>query len=295
LLIKVLLIDVDSKIPNLALMKISAFHKQKKDWVHLNKGVQDPDKVYISCIFKKNGPQALGTAKFYPNSEIFIGGSGVNYKTLPRDIEYIMPDYDLYDIDYSMGFTSRGCFRKCEFCIVPEKEGVIRANQKISEFLHPDHKKVVLLDNNLLAAPNHKETLKYLADTELKVSFCQGNDIRLMTEEKANLLADTRYYDFDFRDRRLYFAWDHIDLEDQVEKGIQLLKNAGITGRRIMFYVLMGFDTDISQDKYRVEKLHEWGVESFAMPFENGGSPELRRLVRKVNRKRWWYAENPRT
>jgi hypothetical protein len=276
-------------------MKISAYHKNRGDWVHLNKGVEDPDKVYISCIFKKNGPQALGIAKFYPKSDVKIGGSGVNYKTLPSEIEYIMPDYDLYGIDYSMGFTSRGCIRKCEFCIVPEKEGRIRANQHIEEFLHPDHKNVVLLDNNLLAAPNHRETLKYLAESSLKVNFCQGNDIRLMTEEKANLLAETKYYDFDFRDRRLYFAWDHMNLEDQVEKGIQFLKNAGISGRHLMFYILMGFNTTIEEDRYRAKKLTEWGVDPFAMPYENGGSRELRTLVRSINRKEIWYTLHPRT
>lgn len=275
-------------------MKISAYHKNRGDWVHLNKGVEDPDKVYISCIFKKNGPQALGIAKFYPKSDVKIGGSGVNYKTLPSEIEYIMPDYDLYGIDYSMGFTSRGCIRKCEFCIVPEKEGRIRANQSIEEFLHPNHKKVVLLDNNLLAAPNHKETLKYLADTRLMVSFTQGNDIRLVNEDNANLLAETKYYDFDFKARMLYFAWDWMELEDKVERGIQTLKDAGIKGYQLTFYILMGFNTTLEQDRYRAEKLHEWGAVPYAMPYNSICEGEFHDLVREVNRKWIWYKKHPR-
>lgn len=254
MVIKVLLIDIDSKIPNLALMKISAYHKERGDTVYLNSGC-DPDKVYISCIFKKNHSQALGIGKMF-NCPIEYGGSGIDLKTTLLDqIEMIMPDYDLYGIDYSMGFTSRGCIRKCEFCIVPEKEGIIRANQKISEFLHPDHKKVVLLDNNLLAAPNHKETLKYLADTELKVNFNQGNDIRLMTEDKAGLLANTKYYDRDFKSRMLYFAWDNLEHEDIVQNGIQILNDSGIAGYKLTFYILMGFNTSVEQDRYRAEKL----------------------------------------
>ncbi len=290
---KILLIDIDSKIPNLALMKISAYHKSKGDTIFFGHEPPDPDVVYISCIFAKNKSKALGIATRFKNA--IVGGSGVNYDTLSDEIEFCMPDYDLYGIDYSMGFTSRGCIRNCEFCIVPEKEGKIRANQNIEDFLHPDHKKVVLLDNNLLAAPNWKETLTYLTESNLHVSFCQGNDIRLIDEEKANLLADTKYYNFDFDKRRLYFAWDHIQLEDQIERGIQILKNAGISGDRLMFYVLMGFNTEVIQDRYRVERLHEWGVESYAMPYNNGGSPELRKLVREVNRKSIWYSKHPRT
>lgn len=287
-----MLIQVDGNKPNLALMKYSAYHKQKGDQVFFRREPPEPDLVYISCIFSKNKPSALGRATRFKNA--IVGGSGVNYDTLPDEVEYIMPDYDLYGIDYSMGFTSRGCIRKCPFCIVPEKEGVIRANQKISEFLHPDHKKVVLLDNNLLAAPNHRETLTYLADTELKVNFNQGNDIRLMTEEKAGLLADTKYYDFDFKFRHLYFAWDWLELEDTVQKGIQTLRDAGIPGKHLTFYILMGFNTTVEQDRYRAEKLHEWGVYPYAQPYNNGGSPELRKLVREVNQKEIWFTKHPR-
>jgi hypothetical protein len=294
LLIKVLLIDVDSKIPNLALMKISAFHKQKGDTVFLNSGC-DPDKVYISCIFKKNHAQAMGIGKMF-NCPIEWGGSGIDLTTkLPLQIEYMKPDYDLYGIDYSMGFTSRGCIRKCEFCVVPKKEGPICHHEYIPLFLGEGHKKVVLLDNNFLASPTWEENLGFIWDFDLKVNFNQGLDIRLINEKNAAFLQHTKYYDFDFRDRRLYFAWDWMELEETVEKGIQTLKDAGIPGRHLTFYVLMGFNTTIEQDRYRAEKLTEWGVDPFAMPMDNGGSRELRKLVRSINRKEIWYTLHPRT
>jgi len=103
----VLLVDVDSKISNLALMKISAYHKLLGDTVGF--GIENPDKVYISCIFKKNAGQAKGIARYYPDAEIDIGGSGVDLKKqLPNEIEMIKPDYDLYPSTYSQDYTTRG-------------------------------------------------------------------------------------------------------------------------------------------------------------------------------------------
>ena len=107
----VLLVDVDSKIPNLALMKISAWHKAQGDNVGF--AIENPDKVYISCVFKKNAGQAKGIARFYPSAEIDIGGSGIDLKKgLPEEIEMIKPDYDLYPSTYSQDYTTRGCGRK---------------------------------------------------------------------------------------------------------------------------------------------------------------------------------------
>src|SRR5512145_3078296 len=119
---RVLLVDVDRKIKNLDLMKISAWHKEQGDDVGFC--IENPDKVYISCVFTKNAGQARGISKLYPAAEIDIGGSGVNLsKQLPAEIENLKPDYNLYPSEYSQGYTTRGCIRYCDFCIVPEKEG----------------------------------------------------------------------------------------------------------------------------------------------------------------------------
>ena len=114
---KILLVQVDGKMPNLALMKISSYYKSKGHETGF--GFAKPDKVYVSCIFSKNLGHASGIRHYYPDAEFHIGGPGMERpNSLPEEMEHVMPDYSLYpDMDYSMGFTTRGCIRKCAFCI----------------------------------------------------------------------------------------------------------------------------------------------------------------------------------
>lgn len=238
----------------------------------------------------------------YPNVE--IGGSGISLeKTLPDNIEHICPDYDLYDMDYSMGFTSRGCVRKCPFCIVPKKEKWDPNHANLEEFLR--HDKLVLLDNNLTASPRFKEIVSDLIERGIRTNFNQGLDIRLITEEKAGLLADVKARDFGFQYSMLYFAWDSMDTEKEVRDGIDLLNDAGISGRRLTFYILVGFDSTLKEDRYRALKLHEWGVYPYVQVFNDGGMPgtrvanpkvckAVRRFAREVNRRDIWFTKHPR-
>ena len=244
---KIGLIDVDGKLPNLALMKLSAYHKQKGDEVYLNQPNQRYDKVYISCIFKENKPKALGMAKFHNNSE--IGGYGISNKKLLDKIEHLMPDYSLYNSDYSMGFTTRGCIRNCPFCIVPKMEGKIRFNCDIYEFWEPTHKKIVLFDNNILALPNHfKKITNQILKENLKVDFNQGLDIRLLTDEFAAILSELKL------SSEPRFAFDSMGVEKDVLRGIKLLKKHGINSG--MWYVLVGYDTTHDEDLYKIGRAH---------------------------------------
>ena len=272
--VKILLVDVDSKIPNLALMKISAFHKRKGDEVYLNTILSKPDKVYVSCIFKKNAPKVLGVASLV-DCPVEFGGYGINDRKLPDEIEHIMPDYDLYGIDYSMGFTSRGCSRRCEFCEVWRLEGPIRDHAPITEFLLPNHKKVLLLDNNFIMSPRWRENLQVIIDRKLKASICQGFDARLITREIAITIGENqhRFYDENFSNYAIYTAWDRLQDEEQVLRGIQLLLDAGINARYIRPFVLVGYNTTLEEDLYRFNKLRDMGVYPFVMPYNGRGHP----------------------
>ena len=287
---KILLVDVDSKMPNLALMKISAYHKERGDQIFLNDG-GDPDKVYISCIFTKNRAKAFGIAKMF-DCPVEIGGYGANGRQLPKEIEHIMPDYSLYDCDYSMGFTSRGCIRNCPWCIVPQKEGRIRDHAPITEFVHPDHDKLILLDNNFLASPRWKENLQFIIDYGIKVNFNQGLDIRLVNKEIAGALADVNYYNRHFKYRCLHFAFDTLSIEPFVRRGVEILKDAGIKPRELMFYMLTNFNTTFQEDMHRFLVLRELGVDPFVMIYNGNRKDDLsRHFARWVNKRLYKVCE----
>lgn len=276
------LIDIDSKIPNLALMQISAYHKQLGDTVGFD--VENPDKVYVSCVFSKNAEQARGIQMLYPDAEFDIGGTGINLThTIPEAAQKISPDYSLYpDINYSLGFTTRGCTRKCGFCVVPEKEGVIHKWQNIEDFYNPQFKYVKILDNNFTALKDNffKQT-DFIINKNLILDVTCGMDVRTMTEEIAERLSETRFYHQIVR-----FAWDNPADEEKVLAGIQMLKDAGIKPYNIVVFVLVGYDSTPEQDIYRCQKLKETGVKAFVMQYKR--TPHTIRLARWANR-RWLF------
>ena len=275
------LIDVDSRIPNLALMQISAWHKQQGDTVGFD--TPNPDKIYISCIFSKNRSQALGLCTLYPNAEIDLGGSGIDLKKkLPEKMQKIMPDYSLYSAKYDIGFTTRGCIRHCPFCIVPKKEGKIEKWQHIREFHNPDHTVVKLLDNNIYALKDwFFENTNYAIENGLKLDITQGMDIRLLTDEIAEQLKKIKWAG------TIHFAFDDPKITEQVKSGIETLKDAGINPRNnVDFYVLVGFNTTPEEDIERCRLLRNLGTNAFVMQYRK--TPASRRLARWANR-RWLY------
>jgi len=276
----VLLVDVDSKIPNLALMKISAYHKDHNDNVGFH--VSDPDIVYASVVFTENEHRVDGLKFWYPDAEIRIGGSGYDIsKKLPNEVEYIKPDYSLYpEIDYSIGFTTRGCIRSCDFCVVPKKEGKICRWQHPKNFHDEQFDKIKLLDNNILGDKEwFFEVTDWILDNEIKVEFNQGLDIRLLDQDIANRLVELNHY------KTLKFAWDHPEDEEQIKQGIEQLRRADMDLRnKTQFYVLTNFDTTHKEDLYRCRKLKEWGTNPFVMMFKDGDE-FTRHLARWANRK----------
>lgn len=264
---KVLLVDVDSTIPNLALMKVAAYHKALGDEVGFNVG--DPDKVYISVIYKKNRSRALAKRFFFPDAEIDLGGSGVSLeKMLPPEIENQTPDYAIYpECDRYYGFTTRGCIRNCPFCIVPKKEGRIRTLYRTpEECLHNimgDHgfKKIEFLDNNILAKKQwFWDLCAALTPLKMKVDFNQGLDARLLDDRSARCLKALKPITV------WKFAFDDISYQDEVEKAINTLTRNGIDVRhKTMWYVYVDSDADFDNALYRCRWLKNHNATPYVM------------------------------
>jgi hypothetical protein len=264
--------------PNLALMKLSAYHKARGDEVYLNFPLERPDITYASCVFTWN-KKRISTV---PEGAI-IGGPGIDLKAqLPPEVEHMKPDYSLYPNvsplvkDSSIGFTSRGCIRRCPWCIVPEKEGGIREVTRIYEFLDRRYPKITLLDNNFLAAPNWRQTVVDLITENLEVDFNQGLDIRLVDDEVAWNLARLKA-------KELRFAFDHIGYEKAVREGIELLLANGLGSRKLSFYFLYGFSVIEQECVERVKILASYNVEVYPMAYKGPDGKEPRRRILKVD------------
>ena len=270
--------QVDGKLPNLALMKLAAWERARGNMPVLQMTPDDQTR-YASVIFSQNRPQVGFWQQAY---DFQVGGSGWDLTTnLPDEIERAEPDYNLYGIDYAMGYLSRGCIRRCPFCIVPQKEGRLRQVSNIGSLIRPDSNKLMLLDNNLLALPNILDILNELADRKMQICFTQGLDIRLITPETAQSLAKVDCRSTNWTRRQLYFAFDDIQIEQQVRGGITCLLDAGIDAENLAFYVLVGFDSTFIEDVARCEILRSYGIRPYVMRYRK--SPQLNALARWAN------------
>lgn len=272
--------DADkNKHPNFALMKISTWHKSqgdKVDWFWPIK-VKEYDQIYSSKIFT-----FTGESRYLPKSTI-KGGTGYDMSVdLPSEIECLKPDYTIYPhVDYSLGFLTRGCSRKCSWCVVPQKEGAIKPYCDIDEIIRPGIRDVVLMDNNVLAHKHGIQQIEKMGGMDLRVDFNQGLDARYICADEgiAKLLAGLKWR------YNIRLACDHKGMMPIIEKAVTMLRKHGVkTG--FFSYVLV---KEIDDALERVEFLRRLKVEPFAQPyrsFDNKTQPTpiQKRFARWVNR-----------
>ena len=279
---KIAIYDVDSKIPNLALMKLSAWHKANGDHVeHYLPLLRDEyDKIYASKIFNFSDDWMLSEDK------MIIGGTGWDMKkTLPDEIENMTPDYSIYNYPHNIGFTMRGCRLRCSFCVVPEKEGKPYGVSTIEEiWSQRSSKHIVLLDNDFFGNPDWKERIEEIKEHDLQVNFSQGLNIRNIKAEQAAAVASVRFSNMSGKAKQVHFAWDDPRHEKLIHKGIQTCIEAGIKPYQMAFYVLIGYHSTPEEDMHRVETLRSYGCDPFVMPYDKENIYQ-RRFTRWVNHK----------
>lgn len=274
------LIDVDShNFPNLALMKISAWHKAQGDDVEWCVPIDHYDIVYQSKVFDNTYSPDID---WYPQADKVIkGGTGYGLDNkLPDEIEHIYPDYSIYPEltkDTAFGFLTRGCPRHCGFCIVGDKEGLRSVKvADLSEFWR-GQKHIELLDPNLLACRDRMNLLDQLIESRAIVNFNQGLDIRFTNEEVAQKLSQIRV-------KRLHFAWDNPedDLIPYFKRFTEAYSRKSSSTKVV--YVLTNFNSTMEQNLYRIYTLRDLGYDPYVMVYDKPNAPkEIKHLQRWVN------------
>lgn len=292
---KIGLIDVDGhNFPNLALMRISAYHKARGDTVEWWwSDMIHYDIVYMSKIFSsaysKDDPEPMNTDK------VIKGGTGYciriengkevfdksKNEDLPEEIEEMFPDYSIYpQFDFAISMTSRGCPRGCSFCHVAAKEGrCARKVADVSDFWN-GQKEIRILDPNITALPekDKRELLGQYIETGAILDFTQGLDIRLLNDADISDINKMRL-------RTLHFAWDNPkeDLKEKFELFASKFRRKSNIG---MVYCLTNYNSTMEENLYRIYTLRDLGYDPYVMVYDKPNAPkEIRHLQRWCNNK----------
>lgn len=285
---KVLLLQLDGKLPNIALMRIAAHHRALGHEVELRKPGKGPkraqramverglfdghDLVYASLIFAKTRPLAERLRQVEPRA--IIGGTGWDLTTTLEQYGIDTPaqDYSIYpDYQRSIGFLQRGCRLGCKFCVVPRKEGKARAVSEVYRLWRGGDypRELVIFDNDFFGVPEWRTHVRELREGGFKTCINQGFNVRLFDDEQAAAIASLDYRAEDMKTKRVYTAWDNLKDEHRLFAGLELLTKHGIKPDEIMVYMLVGYWAGETHE-YREErrlKLRAFGARPYPMAY----------------------------
>lgn len=291
---RVLLLQLDGKLPNIALMRLGAHHKALGNSVELSRtptiesverGFWDShDEVYASAIFEKTRPVVKRLREVFPAA--VVGGTGIDLITTLESIGVTTKaqDYSLYPkFRQSIGFTQRGCRLACSFCVVRRKEGEVSKENTIPALWRgePWPRELILLDNDFFGETDWRERIAEIRTGGFKVCFSQGINARALTDETAAAVASVDYRDDSMKVKRIYCAWDNRGHEGALFRGLDLLTKHGVKPDHVMVYVLVGYDhasesarPELTDDDFhRQRRLREFGARPYPMPYVR--TPEL--------------------
>ena len=311
---RVAIIDADligrrrHRFPNLVCMKLSGYHKARGAPVTLKldyANLDEYDRVYVAKVFTDTPLETSILEK--PN--VVYGGTGFFYdraEPLSDAIEHHMPDYHLYDEwaqlqketetkfyrEYSIGYLTRGCFRHCPFCVNRSSDAV-RVHSPLSDFYDPSRKMIALLDDNFLGSDQWRRLLTELQATGKRFSFRQGLDVRLLDDEKCEMLFESKY------DKDFLFAFDDWRQASLIEKQLQLIRRH--TDRRCQFYLFTGYDrsgrydekfwlSDIKELFERIALLKKYEMMAYVMRYERVSTSPFRGIYTLIS----GWANQPR-
>lgn len=249
------------RFPNYALMKISAWHKVQGDQVEWWKPLYEYDLVYSSKVFDFTPDNP------YLPDDAIRGGTGyrdisIDKELLP-EIDNMFPDYSIYpECDYAIGYLTRGCPNNCRWCVVPRKEGQIRAYRTWRDLVRQDTDQLILMDNNILACEYGIEQLKSLIGSGYRIDLNQGMDARLVTGQVADILSQLSWIRF------VRFSCDQKSQIVPVRRTVNLLIERGVKPYRIFIYLLVTADIEDASERIEALKVYK-GINIYAQAERN--------------------------
>lgn len=280
---RVLCLQLDGALPNLALLRIAGHHVARSDSVEyrrvgnarsLQRQLFDEfDTVYASAIFERSAPLIDDVRREYPGA--IVGGTGSGETLTLSDVgisETATPHYaSVPGYTASIGFTQRGCRLRCPFCVVPTKEGSPRSDESVARIWRGDPwpRDLLLLDNDFFGVPEWPQRVREIIDGDFRVCLTQGINARTIGEDEAAALAAMKCRDTKFATRRIYTAWDNAKDEARLFRGLELLKRAGVPPGAIMVYMLVGYwpGETVADIEHRRARLREFGAMPYPMPY----------------------------